>query len=66
MLSILPLVRDGSAAQSGPWRWPTMLHQSIAAAVAHERQTELIKVASRRRMLRAAKVAGRAGDRRGR
>ena len=40
-----------------------MYHSAIAAALAHERQTQLIKTAARRRALRAAAVSreGRRG-----
>jgi len=43
-----------------------MFHPAIAAAMAHERQTRLIKQASRSRDLRAAVVAAPRKGRRGR
>jgi hypothetical protein len=41
-----------------------MFHPAIAAAMAHERQTDLVKAATRHRAWRAAKAAGREIERR--
>jgi hypothetical protein len=43
-----------------------MFHPAISAAMAHERHTELIKAATRRRSLRAAKATMPHKGRRGR
>ena len=51
-VSILPLVARAAADESDPWRWSEMFHPAIAAAMAHERQTALIKASDRRRTLR--------------
>ena len=66
MLSIPPLVRGAAMAQSLPWRWSEMFHPAIAAAVAHDRHTVMVKAADRQRSMRAITRTSKTNGRRGR
>ena len=66
MVSIPPLVRRAAIDESRSWRWSEMFHPAIAAAVAHDRHTVMVKAADRQRSLRTISRTSKANGQRGR